>query len=144
MSWLMLLLGIIVLIIAYLWGEPNTLVIFLPISGLIGWLIDDLGIRRLGFWEYTRFPYPSFRYFLILPVCWGIFGMTINFIWLTIGNNRWWAIIAVYAILLGSHEGLNQFTKSWRYKKVSLWIVVIGWFPLILFYRAVFYLIWRI
>ena len=137
--WFVLLAGIALLLFAYWRAEiAEAFIAFLVgIGG--GLLLDWIGVAKFHFWEYSRQPFPSWKYFAITLPCWGILGMAINLLWNWIAI-PWLAFLLITVTLMALHELLNLKTKSWEYF-VPFWLVVVGWIPLILSFRGVFILL---
>lgn len=131
--WLMLALGIGVLFPTILKGEIGYALIAFLCGMIYGLLIDLLGTKMIGLWQYTG---QQKEYFIITVPCWGIFSMAVNLIWNWI-EVPWLAFIAISIGLFLFLEVPNLKTRSWVYK-VPVWLVVIGWIPLILSFRVLY------
>lgn len=129
----MLVLGIGVLIPAILKGEMRDVVIAFLIGMPYGLLIDWVGAEVMRLWKYAG----SLRgYFLITVPCWGVFDMAINLFWNWI-TPSWLAFIVVTIGLFAYLELPNLRTRSWLYD-APLWLVGLGWIPLILSFRILY------
>jgi len=126
------------LCLAYLKGELREAGIAFAIGTVSGFFIDFVGIKWLRFWEYTRHPFLSVKYFTIVIPCWGIFGALVNLIWnLMDGFEPWLAFVVLTVALLVFWEALNLITRTWKYN-IPIWLMMVGWFPLIFFLRLLF------
>ena len=139
--WISLTLGII-LTIAGLLKNQSSLVLMTFLLGMIsGLLIDLIGVGKLGLWSYSRQPFLKKKYFAFVVPAWGIFGMLINLTWNWFVHSTIWEhllfFLAITTVLLILYEVPNLKIKSWQYC-TSKWLVILGWFPLILFFRALF------
>ena len=131
--WPMLLCGIIFLFLAY-WQKELTLAIVSFLVGMtVGFSLDLVGVKKLGLWNYPRQSFMGKHYFGIVVPAWGIFGMSLNLIlnWFVMS----WTVIAIIFLVL--YELSNLRTRSWQYHTPH-WLVVIGWFPLVLVFRTAF------
>lgn len=132
----MLAFGVILFSLSYRRGDFSN-AIFAFIIGMAGGLaIDYFGVRVFRFWEYTRQPFLSVNYFCLIVTSWGVFAMTINLLWGWIAD----PILVVIFLFIGQmlvYEAINFKTKSWAYY-APMWLVFVGWFPLVLTFRAIF------
>lgn len=140
LRWPIFALGITLLIFALQRGEIKEAILSFAIGAAGGFALDWVGVAKLKLWLYTKQKFLSKPYFGVVIQTWGILGMATNLIW----N---WAhmpeIVVFFCITLGLfalHEIPNLKTESWRYS-VPMWIVIPGWLPLILAFRAVYLLL---
>jgi len=134
----MLLIGIALFLAASSRGEIKEAAIAFAIGIFSGFIIDYVGVGKLHLWYYPRQPFPGMRHFAFVVLSWGVFAMTINLIWNWIDNFG----IVLGALFLGqfaAYEAVNLITKSWKYYAPA-WLVLIGWFPLVLSFRGLFLL----
>ena len=131
--WLMLLFGIAVLFPAILREEIKYAAVAFIIGILYGLLIDLVGVKVMRLWKYTG---QQKQYFMITVPCWGTFSMAINLVWNWIGE-PWLAFIAIIVGLFVFLELPNLKTRSWTYN-APMWLVGIGWIPLILSFRVLY------
>ena len=101
------------------------------VEGMIGGLIiDSIGVNA-GFYSFARAPIYSLSYFGIVVPCWGVFGALINYLWRTVGRDRFLrASVIVIPLLFTFYEGLNLLTGSWTYY-LPWYIVAPCWLPLV-------------
>ena len=133
--WLMLVLGILVVIPAIAKGESQNVIIAFVIGMLYAVIIiDPLGVKVFRFWKYAG---TTKTYIFATVPCWGIFGILINIPWDWMHNHQWLAFSVITISLFLLMEMPNLRTKSWEYS-VPLWLVAIGWIPLILSYRFLY------
>lgn len=138
MRWFVLIGGITLFILGLFRGELWEVGISF-IVGLAGGLLTDIvGVGKFKLWHYPRQPFPGRHYFLITLPAWGVFGVAVNLTWNWMGSVS--LLISSAAITTGLflfHEVPNLKTKSWVYRAPS-WIIVLGWLPLILFFRVLY------
>ncbi len=131
--WIMVLLAAIVMIVAVSRKEAKSAILPFVMGMVYGVLIDLVGANLLRFWEY---PGSKLVYCLVTVPCWGIFGVLINLPWNWI-KSFWLAFTVITIALFSMMELPNLITRSWVYH-VPMWIVVIGWIPLIFSFRAIY------
>ena len=136
MRWFGLACFIILLVVAWRRRDLKHYVISLGVGCIVGFTIDCVGIP-LGLWEFPRQPFLSWEYFLIVIPCWGVFGATINMINDWFMKKNWLSIIILSVAVMLLYEVPNLITGSWEYS-ASSWLVMLGWFPLIMVYRLSF------
>jgi len=132
--WLMLGLWVAVLVPAVLRGEIECVVIALIIGVFYGLVIDLIGVGVLKLWKYSSAQW-GWEYFTVTVPCWGIFSMVINLVWNWIGTP--WSFIFITLGLFAMLELPNLKTRSWTYN-APMWLVMIGWIPLVLSFRIVY------
>ena len=133
--------GLLLLAFAYPRGEVKEAVLAFILGAAGGFALDYIGVAKLHLWQYPRQPFGSFKYFAITVSCWGIFNMAVNLFWDRTGA-FWLAFLVVTIVFLIVHEFPNTKMQSWTYS-VPLWVVGVGWIPLILVFRGVFVLLQR-
>lgn len=99
-------------------------------EGMVGgFLVDLVGINA-EYYYFPRQPFLSPEYWLIVIPCWGVFGLTLNYLWRVVGQDHFIkGTIVTLPTLLVWYEGVNLFTHSWVYT-VPSYVVVLGWIPL--------------
>src|SRR3989344_5447902 len=132
MKWVGLIMLIVTIWLAIKSNQLKDALVSFIVGSLYGFSLDVVVGSYMGTWSYVH-PIWSFRYFLLVVPGWGIFGMTINIIWNIMKNKPWMVLLNITAGLIVLLEGVNFLTKTWTYY-VPLWIMVIGWFPLVLTY----------
>ena len=140
MRWFILGSGIVLLLLAYKTGEAIEAIIAFCMGTLLGFLIDCVGIGKLNLWSYSRQPFLSKKFFFIVIPAWGVFGMTINLLWIWFSHMTvsWIVLfVPITAGLLILYEFPNLNSKSWEYRASSR-LVISGWFPMVLFFRFAF------
>lgn len=140
MRWFILGSGIALLLLAYKTGETIEAVIAFCVGALLGFLIDYIGMGKLNLWSYPRQPFLSKKFFFIVIPAWGVFGMTINLLWIWFGHITvsWIVLFILITVgLLIFYEFSNLNSKSWEYRASSR-LVISGWFPMVLFFRFAF------
>jgi len=135
--WISLTAGIVLFFIAFLKGELITAFLTFAIGALCGFVIDCIGVGILKLWKYPRQEFLKKEYFGIVVPAWGVFGMLINLPlnWIPMPDALSFTMITVS--LLVFYELPNIRIGSWKYN-VPTWIVISGWFPLILANRFLF------
>ncbi|GEM_PF-2753629 len=141
--WVVGLAAIILLILAFRKGVLEAALVAFVV-GAAGGFIQDAIATKFRWWVYTRTPFMSPLYFLITLPAWGTLGTVV------VGSFWWlhkfpflpgWSIpMIVTTALLIAYEGINLKTKSWRYYAPA-WVVVAGWFPLVLGFRITYTLV---
>ncbi len=129
MKWIGLALGIIALSVAIKKGQAKQALLAFVIGALYGFVIDVIGGDILGLWSYKSSIY-SASYFLLVVPGWGVFGMFINIFWNQMVGKPWRAFICLTVGLFLVLEIPNLSVQSWTYT-IPLWLVAIGWFPLV-------------
>lgn len=137
MRWFILLWSIVLICLVFLRGEIIRAVLSFGIGVFVGFLVDCLGVGYLKQWRYPRQEFLKKEYFIIVVPAWGVFGATINLLWNWLGVTEIASFIIITVSLLLVHELPNFKTKSWEYH-ASMWLVCLGWFPLILVLRVLF------
>ncbi len=102
------------------------------VEGMVGGLIiDSIGVNA-GYYYFPRQPLYSLSYFGIVIPCWGVFGLLTNYLWSTLGNERFLkGMMFTLPSLFVFYEASNLVTGSWVYT-VSFHWVILGWMPLVL------------
>ncbi len=131
--WFMLVLGIAMLVLAILRQDLWCAVVAFVLGLIYGPMIDLIGSKIMKLWKYNGGFGPG--YFLITVPCWGVFSMTINLLWDWIRSP--WLAFLMLICLFTYLELPNLKTKSWAYS-VPLWLVAIGWIPLVLSFRGIY------
>jgi hypothetical protein len=106
------------------------------VEGMVGGIIiDSIGINA-GYYYFPRQPIYSFEYYSIVLPCWGLFGLLINYLWESIGQNKFGKGLAVTLFpMFLFYEGYNLYTGSWVYT-TPIFVVGLGWIPLILVFAG--------
>jgi hypothetical protein len=147
------LIPIWIVTIFFLKNLIDPIVIIYPfLVGMFGGFLLDIIGHRLNLWQYPRQPFLSRDYFLLVIPAWGVFGSQINVIW-NLARKYFITCEWVQAVTLTTfivhfplyslYELPNLYRKSWKYS-VSMCRVILGWVPLILYFRTlykIFYLI---
>jgi hypothetical protein len=147
------LIPIWIVTIFFLKNLIDPIVIIYPfLVGMLGGFLLDIIGHRLNLWQYPRQPFLSRDYFLLVIPAWGVFGSQINVIWNLARKYfitcEWPQAVTlttfiVHFPLYSLYELPNLYRKSWKYS-ISMRGVIVGWIPLILYFRAlykIFYLI---
>jgi len=134
--WLMLLAGIALFLISICGGKFSEAFSAFIIGMIGGFIIDCVGCGVFHFWDYPRQPFPSMKHLFIVVPSWGIFAMTINLLWERI-ENPWLVLTFLFLGQMAVYEIANRKTRSWIYF-APRWLVVAGWFPLVLYFRLIF------
>ncbi len=102
------------------------------VEGMVGGLIiDSIGVNA-GYYYFPRQPLYSLSYFGIVIPCWGVFGLLTNYLWSTLGSDRFVkGMVFTLPSLCVFYEGSNLVTGSWVYTVPFYW-VALGWMPLVL------------
>lgn len=135
MRWFGLITAIILIPLAYMTGETVEAFIAFIAGAFLGLFIDYIGIEKLKLWRYPRQLFLSRKYFLIVIPAWGVFGMIINLFWIWFNVKALFMFITLGLLILYEFPNLNS--KSWEYYTSSK-IVIIGWFPMVILFRATF------
>jgi hypothetical protein len=101
---------------------------------ICGLLIDFIGGKIIGWWNYPRHKIGSKSYFIHLPLAWGIFGIQSFMIFRTIEvhlSNSLLAFIITSLVTSLLCEGEGYLRNIWAYKAPIL-LIIFGWFILIL------------
>ena len=140
--WITITLGPLLFLIAYQQGEFLNAFVSCIVGIIGGFLIDLIGVQKLGFYSYPRQKFLTRDYFSIVSPAWGVFGMTINmpWNWLVGTGIQFYSYIILTAVLMVFYELLNFKSVSWRYY-VPKWIVILGWIPMIIAFRTTFLLL---
>lgn len=133
----MLLAGISLFLASGFRGELKDAAIAFAIGVCGGFAIDCVGVGKLHLWHYPRQPFLGMRYFFLVVPAWGVFVTTINLFWNWIGDPWWVAVTGLVLGQFGAYEFINFVTRSWKYQ-APMWLVLIGWFPLVLSFRGFF------
>ncbi|MEK9134839.1 MAG: hypothetical protein AAB451_00835 [Patescibacteria group bacterium] len=145
--WFVWALGVTLLTVAYFRGELRELTISFCLGMIGGFFFDIVGVKMMNLWYYSRQPFLSWKYFSIVVSAWGVFGVAINLLWewiialmgpsLRVSLS---AFIVVTLILLLFHELPNLKARNWKYNTPA-WLVIIGWFPMVMLFRLIFIVI---
>jgi hypothetical protein len=142
MRWVALVCGVLFSAVSYLRGETADAAIAFVVGMIGGFLFDCAGVGIMRLWHYSRQPFLGIKYFAIVVPAWGVFGMMLNLPW------NWFnwiglpgfVFLALTVVLFAIHELPNFKTKSWRYN-APMWLVGLGWFPMIILFRLTFIVI---
>jgi len=103
-------------------------------TAAFGVTLDRLLGKGLVLWDYPRAPYYSRRYWKLVPLAWAYFGLlfaSVYFIVNSVIGSPIYAALVIWAILCIPQEVLGLYVrKSWRYN-APMWVVALGWIPLI-------------
>lgn len=141
MRWIGLVVFIILLIIAWRRKDLKNYAFSLILGGLAGYVLDCIFVT-LGLWEYPRQSFMSIEYFALVVTGWSIFGAAINMINDWYMKRNWLSLIIIAVVFVTGYEVINIWTESWIYY-TSWLLVILGWIPLILYFRSVYLLVVR-
>lgn len=101
------------------------------LEGMVGGLIiDSIGVNA-GYYYFPRQPLYSLEYWTIVIPCWGVFSLSLDYLWRVVGKNKFIrGTIVTIPTLFMWYEGSNLLTYSWVYT-VPSYVVVLGWIPLV-------------
>jgi hypothetical protein len=139
MRWFALICGLLFFTTAYFQGEIKEAIVAFSIGMLCGFSIDLIGVKKFHFWNYPRQPFWGKKYFAIVVPAWGVFGLTINLFWDWL-NIPWLSFVVLTIGLFGLYELPNLKTNSWKYN-TPVWLIGIGWWAQILYFRIIFEII---
>lgn len=132
--------GIILFFLAFLKGEILDALIAFAIGMPIGLLIDWVGIKKLRWWILFHQPFLRAKYFAIVCPVWGVISLTTNLLWNWMETPWWIPFVGLTVCMIVFYEVPNLWTKSWKYNTPT-WLVIAGWFPMVLSFRLAFILI---
>lgn len=139
MRWVSLGMGLMLLAWAIKRRKARQYGLAIITGAACGVALDVVGIGVLGLWEYPRQPFMTWRYWVILPATWGVFGGLINMLWDSLSKYSLILIAVILAVAVGFlYEIPNLWTGSWAYFKVPVWLIAVGWLPLIIYNRAAY------